>query len=118
MYCDDIERLERLRTLAVQTEKRLWASERELSAKGIDVPAEVQRLRNEMARLEAHHSAADTAYEKLLQSLADLADARRELYRALELLVAKATEKYSETPEIAQARRLLEKLRLEMPRSN
>lgn len=116
MYCDDVERLERLRTMALETERKLLAHADELTARGMDVPFEVKRLREELARIEAQHEKTDAAFEKMLQSLADLADARRDLFRALELLVATAEAKYPPTSEILQARELLEKLRREMPR--
>lgn len=103
--------------MAAETEVKLLAHAKELTARGMDVPAEVRKLREELSRIEAQHEKTDAAYEKMLQSLADLADARRDLYRALELLVNAAETKFPPTPEIARAREMLEKLRREMPRS-
>jgi hypothetical protein len=51
----------------------------------------------------------------MLQSLADLADARRDLYKALQLLVAAAAKENSQSPEIKRAREVLADLSREMP---
>lgn len=116
MYCDDIEHLERLRTLAVETERRLRDNEPLLAARGMDVEQEIRRLQEDLARIEDRHRRSDAAFEQMLQSLADLADARRDLYRALEMLVAAAEKDHANTPEVQQARAVLEDLRREMPR--
>jgi predicted nuclease with TOPRIM domain len=116
VYCDDVDRLERLRAMAAETERKLLENADELAARGMDVEGELKRLRADLQRIEAQHAEADDAYEKMLQSLADLADARRELYGALQLLVGAAEAKYPATPETIRARLLLEKLRKEMPR--
>ena len=117
MYCDDIERLGRLRTLALETERRLRDNESLLAARGMDVPLEIRRLQEELARIEERHRRSDALFEQMLQSLADLADARRDPYRALGILVSAAEKGYPETLEVRRAREVLEELRREMPRS-
>lgn len=115
MNWEDIDRLDRLRTLAIETERRLRDNQALLSANGMDVPAEIRRLQEELERIEAQHRRSDEAYEQMLQSLADLADARRDLYRALQLLVAAAEKEKSDSPEVVRARQVLADLSREMP---
>jgi hypothetical protein len=112
---EEIDRLDRLRSLAMETERRLRDNEGLLSATGMDVPGEIQKLRDELGRIEAQHRRSDEAFERMLQSLADLADARRDLYKALQLLVAAAEKENSLSPEIKRAREVLADLSREMP---
>ena len=115
MNWEEIDRLDRLRSLAMETERRLRDNEGLLSANGMDVPGEIQKLRDELGRIEAQHRRSDEAFERMLQSLADLADARRDLYKALQLLVAAAEKEDSQSPEIKRAREVLADLSREMP---
>ena len=115
MNWEDIDRLERLRNLAIETERRLQDNRDLLAATGMDVPAEIRRLQEELERIEVQHRRSDEAFEHMLQILADLADARRELYRALQLLVAAAEKERSEAPDVVRAKQVLSDLSREMP---
>lgn len=87
-------------------------------ADGVDPDAELKRLSDRFATYEAAARQAEAADELLLQSLADKADAFRNLYRLLKRAVAEKERENPLDPHLAQAREFLETLSKEVPKSD
>lgn len=87
-------------------------------ADGLDPDAELRRLRDRFANYEMAARQAEAADEQLLQSLADKADAFRDLYRLLKRAVAEKERENPLDPHLEQAREFLESLSEEIPKSD
>ena len=112
-YSEELEKIEQLRALAASTERRLWENREKLAAIKFDVHLEVERLRLDLAKMEAHFARLDGEWQRQIEENANQADARRELFQKLERLVS-APHGQSPT-EAARLGDLIKKLRKEMP---
>lgn len=90
----------------------------ELAAQGMDVPkqlAELQQLRESLVKSHAECANAD---ERLLQSIADKADAMRVLFETCNELVESLSSSHPFDPEVAEFAEFLEEWKKHMPKKS
>ena len=88
----------------------------ELRAAGVDADAFIADLESQLAKLAAAQGRVEMTQEQLLQSTADLADASRDAFHALEPLVQAASEENPFDPQVQEAKEFLEEWRQHMPK--